>query len=235
MTNTGGTPEGWYHAPGDPDGTQRYWDGSRWVGEPQMSAPSTPPPPPPPSGSSSAPPPPPSGSSSPPPGYVAYGQGSGQPTNLASPGQRIGARVIDWILWLIVSIVFAVVFGAGAIATGDSDDISFAASAAAGLLAGVIVVAYEVLMVSSRQATLGKMALNLKVVNEDGSAPDVTVALKRMSVYIASVLLGLIPLLGVLASLAAVVVGVVSLVFLFTDDRNQAVWDKIADTLVVKD
>lgn len=38
-------PAGWYHAEGDPQGTQRYWDGSQWVGEPQAVA-STPPPPP---------------------------------------------------------------------------------------------------------------------------------------------------------------------------------------------
>lgn len=35
MTNTGGTPAGWYHAPGDPEGTQRYWDGAQWIGDPQ--------------------------------------------------------------------------------------------------------------------------------------------------------------------------------------------------------
>lgn len=35
MTNTGGTPAGWYHAPGDAEGTQRYWDGAQWIGEPQ--------------------------------------------------------------------------------------------------------------------------------------------------------------------------------------------------------
>jgi uncharacterized RDD family membrane protein YckC len=35
MTNTGGTPAGWYYAPGDPDGTHRYWDGAQWIGEPQ--------------------------------------------------------------------------------------------------------------------------------------------------------------------------------------------------------
>ena len=35
MTNTGGTPAGWYYAPGDPEGRQRYWDGAQWIGEPQ--------------------------------------------------------------------------------------------------------------------------------------------------------------------------------------------------------
>lgn len=35
----GGTsqPAGWYYAQGDPPGTQRYWDGSQWVGGPQAA------------------------------------------------------------------------------------------------------------------------------------------------------------------------------------------------------
>ncbi len=28
-------PAGWYYAQGDPPGTQRYWDGASWQGEPQ--------------------------------------------------------------------------------------------------------------------------------------------------------------------------------------------------------
>ena len=33
---TGGyRPAGWYHAQGDPPGTQRYWDGSAWQSDPQ--------------------------------------------------------------------------------------------------------------------------------------------------------------------------------------------------------
>jgi len=38
QTSTNDTPNmpaGWYHAEGDPAGTQRYWDGSGWQGEPQ--------------------------------------------------------------------------------------------------------------------------------------------------------------------------------------------------------
>jgi uncharacterized RDD family membrane protein YckC len=35
----GGTsqPAGWYYAQGDPPGTQRYWDGTQWVGGPQAA------------------------------------------------------------------------------------------------------------------------------------------------------------------------------------------------------
>lgn len=35
MSDTPGQPAGWYYAQGDPVGTQRYWDGRQWVGEPQ--------------------------------------------------------------------------------------------------------------------------------------------------------------------------------------------------------
>jgi len=39
MTETPQTPAGWYHAEGDPVGTQRWWDGSQWIGAPQHNAP----------------------------------------------------------------------------------------------------------------------------------------------------------------------------------------------------
>ncbi len=36
MTGSAGQqPPGWYHAHGDPSGTQRFWDGTGWVGAPQ--------------------------------------------------------------------------------------------------------------------------------------------------------------------------------------------------------
>lgn len=32
------TTPGWYHAQGDPEGTQRYWNGTQWQGEPTAPA-----------------------------------------------------------------------------------------------------------------------------------------------------------------------------------------------------
>jgi uncharacterized RDD family membrane protein YckC len=55
MTNTGGAPPGWYHAEGDPEGTQRYWDGGQWIGEPQVLPPQPPPAPQPPATSQPTP------------------------------------------------------------------------------------------------------------------------------------------------------------------------------------
>lgn len=102
MTNTGGTPAGWYYAPGDPEGTQRYWDGAQWIGEPQavqqQPAPAAAPEPTP-----AAPEPPlpaddqtvqyrpPQQQATPPPGAYqppAADQGAGAPPNYGTPGAQ---------------------------------------------------------------------------------------------------------------------------------------------------
>src|SRR5690606_31339140 len=84
MTNPpGDVPPGWYHAPGDPPGTQRFWDGRQWVGGPMPTQP--------------------------PPGYGPHGGGWGGGYGsrdylpdlgrmLASPWQRIAARLIDSLI-----------------------------------------------------------------------------------------------------------------------------------------
>lgn len=95
MTNTGGTPAGWYYAPGDPEGTQRYWDGAQWIGEPQAvqqqpAVESTPNPVPPPDTDQTVQYTPPAQQSTPPPGeYQAPGAGA-PPNYGAAPGQPPG-------------------------------------------------------------------------------------------------------------------------------------------------
>jgi uncharacterized RDD family membrane protein YckC len=43
MTDAGSSqPAGWYYAQGDPPGTQRYWDGMQWLGEPRAVPTDTP-------------------------------------------------------------------------------------------------------------------------------------------------------------------------------------------------
>ena len=67
-------PPGWYHAEGDPPGSQRYWNGTTWVGEPRdMGAAPT-----------------------------AAGHQYGGAT-LAEPGTRIIARIIDGDLYFGVA------------------------------------------------------------------------------------------------------------------------------------
>ncbi len=87
---TAPTP-GWYPAEGDPPGTQRYWNGSEWQGEPQAVAasPGT-------SGSPAAPPAP---------------AASSQHRPYANWGQRAVALLIDGLI-VLASIIVAVLIAA---------------------------------------------------------------------------------------------------------------------------
>ncbi len=202
-------PAGWYYAQGDPPGTQRYWDGSSWVGGPQPVAGAT-------------------------PGGGAVASSSA----LAEPGSRIGARIIDGIIWAIIGGIAGGIFGtfsAGfALASGDTPDISFVRLLLAGLVSTLLVAAYEIFMVGNQGATLGKMALGLKVVNDDGSPPDIQTGTRRMYLYIAVGILSALPVISFLGSLANFVIAVAGLIMLFTDDQRQTPWDKVGKTLVVK-
>ncbi len=44
MSDGSYTPPGWYYAAGDPPGTQRYWDGELWQGQPVPLPPTAAPP-----------------------------------------------------------------------------------------------------------------------------------------------------------------------------------------------
>lgn len=197
---------GWYHAEGDPPGTQRYWDGSAWQGGPQPTQQAA------------------TGM----PGLS--GQAGGQ--NIASVVDRILARLVDIAIGIVISLIAAVAIGGGQ-ASAFSTDYSFRA-ALAGLIGGLLYIAYELYFTSNGGQTLGKKALSTKIVNEDGSDIDMAVAVRRFSPYIASTVAGIIPILGALVGLVLLLIALASFVMLFVDERKQTVWDKIATTIVVK-
>ncbi|MCH9834838.1 DUF2510 domain-containing protein [bacterium] len=140
MTNTGGTPAGWYYAPGDPEGTQRYWDGAQWIGEPQAQSQEPTPTAEPPAGSApgySAPPPSYQAPSTPgaPPVSVPPPGGYGSPGNRYSVGdafnygwtkfqQNVGSIILGALavvgVLIVVNILWFVVVGGVASVGGDS-------------------------------------------------------------------------------------------------------------------
>ncbi|MEM1334394.1 MAG: RDD family protein [Actinomycetota bacterium] len=88
------TEPGWYQAAGDPPGTQRWWDGTSWQGDPVPVAQST-------TRSTT-----PSSEPSPPPGYVAFAQPDAQPAPVyAGWGQRFVAYLIDVLPIIAIYIV----------------------------------------------------------------------------------------------------------------------------------
>ena len=187
----------------------------------------------------SAPPPPPPGSAAgpsgfqppPPPGYVSYAQHQAGPGahSLASPGKRILARIIDGVIFAVLFLILAALFGGSVGGAGLTASSSFGAQ----LVGLAVVTAYQAAFLSSKGATPGKMAMSIKVVFEDGRKLDLHGALMRLAIDITLGLVALVSAFLWLSNLASLVVTIVSLVFLFTHDRRQAVWDRVAKTIVI--
>jgi len=81
-----------------------------------------------------------------------------------------------------------------------------------------LIIIYYALMESSKyQATLGKIVMGIKVVNNNGQRLDFSKALLR----------------NISKILSALIIGIGYIMIIF-DDRKQGLHDKIADTFVVK-
>ena len=156
-------PPGWYYAQGDPPGTQRYWDGQKWEGGPQ-----------------------------PVPGAGADAVAGAVP-GLAEPIMRIGARLIDYLVWFADErrasrCIFVGGVAAGQRRLGRRQLRRIVPRSASWPLR--VITAYETFLVGSRGQTLGKMALGLRVVRADGSAPDMKDGFMRILPYTALGVLG---------------------------------------------
>jgi uncharacterized RDD family membrane protein YckC len=155
-------------------------------------------------------------------------------TNYAGFWLRFAAYIIDYIIiWVVQSFIFVPVLGVMGItfASKMSDPesmseaetigaaMSFAAvMGATALLTSVIAILYWSLMESSKyQATIGKMALGLKVSDVDGKNLDFVKSLIRNICKIIS---------GMILGIGYIMAG-------FTE-KKQGLHDIIAGTLVVK-
>lgn len=215
------TEAGWYYAEGDPPGTTRYWDGTQWVGDPVHTPPAAP------------------GGE----GFADTTTGGGAfRQQLASPGSRIGARVIDIVIALIIALIFFVPVITGviddidALGSNPSDSeveqvLTDAVEDNVGRLAlfSLIGLLWDFLWVGFAGGTPGKLMLGLRVARADNreSPPGWGKAALRSL----NRLVGLIPGLG---GIIGGLVGLASLIMLFVDDQHRTVMDRIATTVVVK-
>jgi len=125
----------------------------------------------------------------------------------ADLGSRFLARLIDSILLAVVFMVVIVPIFIVAIFSGSAGfsgvfggGLGFANIIGAIIWAAAII-GYFALLESSRGQTIGKMVMKLKTVGPDGENPSFEMAAKRNAWYA----LGIIPILGGLAQLAAVI------------------------------
>lgn len=155
--------------------------------------------------------------------------GNEEARDLATPGRRLVARLIDMAIVLIVTIILAVVGIVSLLATAESSDEAAGALAVFGFgsiaVFVVVLLLYEPTMIALRGQTLGKMATNIMVVGiEDGAVPGWGKALGR---WVLPGLLAFIPVIGGLLSLLVYI-------SLLWDDRRQGWHDKLGTTVVVK-
>jgi len=149
--------------------------------------------------------------------------GNGDVVELASPGARLGARILDVIV--IVVVMFAVIALGLVSASGGSDGMAAAGFFASALAAVIIGLLYEVVQIALWGQTIGKRATNVKVVNAvHGGTPGWGKSIGRWAI---PGLLNLVPFVGWLLSL-------VCYLSLLWDRVRQGWHDRAAGTLVIK-
>jgi len=170
---------GHYHAEGDPEGTVRYWDGSRWEGGPIPA---------PPDSSGLAPPPPGIPGSAPPPPFDTG--------RFADVGVRIAANVIDFIINIVFTVLLVV-----ALSGGNSVEIGFTGAA----LITLVAFGVYTFIVGQYGGTPGKLMVGLRVTTADGTTPPgFSVAAKRNALFLITIL----PFIGAVVILVVLIVSI---------------------------
>lgn len=128
-----------------------------------------------------------------------------------SVGKRAAAMLIDGAALLAIGWMIA-------LATGDATATGFALSGAPALLLFVVAFAYFIVLEARLGATLGKLALGLIVIREDGAAIDWRASLVRN-------------LLRVIDGLFFYLVGAI---LVWTSPTRQRLGDRVAGTVVTR-
>ena len=154
--------------------------------------------------------------------------GNGEIRELASPGRRLAARIIDIAILLVAFLIVVAIGVAGFILGSEAGEDAAGLAVLAGfsglLVWFVIAFLYEPTMIASRGQTLGKMAMGVMVARaEDGEVPGWGKSLGR---WILPNLLNLIPFVGGLLSILVYI-------SLLWDDRRQGWHDKMGTTVVL--
>jgi uncharacterized RDD family membrane protein YckC len=175
-------------------------------------------------------------------GYgAAPGPGTGE-----RPGElvdRFVARLIDHVLVGVVNAIIASVVLVGMIGLDSGGGLgmfgstggSFAAAAVITIVGVALQLAYFGFLDTTQGRSLGKMVMKLKVEGAGGGNPTWEESLKR-NVWIAFGLAGIVPVLGIVGSLASLVAVIVIAVQISNDPATRRPWtDTFAGTRVVKE
>lgn len=152
-------------------------------------------------------------------------------------GIRLGAAILDGIILMVLSFIFAIVSGVDMnVALGRVEN-GATPTFVSGMISTLIPLIYTLLEIF-KAATPGKMILKLRIANPDGSPADQATLGKRWAfkystnlLQVLAILTG-IGLLFMLSGIAGLVVFVGC--FFCIGAARQALHDKIANTAVFK-
>ncbi|MCY4447709.1 MAG: RDD family protein [Chloroflexi bacterium] len=145
----------------------------------------------------------------------------------ASRLQRFIAFIIDVIILLVI---VGILSGIGVIEFSVSEE----ANTTDGLIQAIIVVAYYVVLTVAFGATLGKMAMGMKVVDRDGNKAGVGPVLIREVIARALGSLLTVVVGAGIGDLVGLTVAIVIVIMILFDERRQGLHDKIGGTFVMK-
>jgi uncharacterized RDD family membrane protein YckC len=171
--------------------------------------------------------------------------------NLATPIQRVRARVMDILIFGIVLIavhfVVGLVFGSVFIFPGSTPRLGsyivrngfsnfLIISSIFGLVMSLIYAFFFIIVPTYilKGQTLGKKAVGIQVVTEEGVEISIVESLKREMLRVLLVFIVYIPFISAFSCLGMVLLTLGNLVLVFVDNRSKTVYDMIAGTIVVE-
>ena len=145
----------------------------------------------------------------------------------ASRLQRFIAFIIDVI---VLAVIVGILTTIGIVEISVSEE----ASTTDGLIQAIIVVAYYVILTVAFGATLGKMAMGMKVVDRDGNKAGAgPVLIREVIARALGALLASVVGAGIGEAVGLAVAIIIVIMILF-DERRQGLHDKVGGTFVVK-
>jgi uncharacterized RDD family membrane protein YckC len=126
-------------------------------------------------------------------------------------GIRAVATIIDVVIFFVLGYIIGIIFG-------ETTDAGYSLGTLSSCLLGLIGIAYYVVMEVQMGGTVGKLAVGLRVVREDGQKLDYQTAIIRT-------------LLRIVDGLFFYLIGAI---LVWTSPTNQRLGDRVAKTLVLK-
>jgi uncharacterized RDD family membrane protein YckC len=157
---------------------------------------------------------------------------------------RITAKSVDIAIYLVVQTGLTVaVIAAFAPRTsrGGAEAVSFSLQASSDLvtlmlLGGALLLVdllYNVVLTARFGGTPGKLLLGLRVVRTDGRAADFPTAFLRWTPVLGLTLVGMIPVIGLVAGVLRVALLVGNLATVLSDEHHRSIFDRVGGTYVV--